>query len=324
MIAVDVGTRYVKICRLDKKGNDFDAKLFLKEIRDDDTPLNIIKDYIKSENLKNENVITSVGDSRALVRKLELPEMPAAELKSTIKLQAERMIYADLNDMDMDYHLLDSEQKNMMEILLVAVPRALVNERMSLIQNTGLNPVVVEIDNLAQANSFLTFEPEAAEQKVVLLDIGHSKSCFTILNKGKFCFTRNVDFGGQNITEVIAKDLQIPETNAEELKKLPEKWSSVGLNIKNILRKSLPDLLEAIYKSIEYCRSQHLIDELDKILITGGTANLNHIDDFFVEILGMEIERWNPLNYIASANEKEKGLNTAIALGMALRKFSNV
>jgi type IV pilus assembly protein PilM len=363
MIGIDVGTKNIKVCRVEKKGEEFYEVYSVmeavpdtgKEDREESTD-KILSGAIKSAALRqsilkekstDNSVVVSLANPDMLIRLLELPVMPREELESTIKLQAERFIFSDLNDMDIDFHSMppkietaaadqeDSKletegvetqepeaeaEENKMEVIFVAVPASMVDRQMQIVQDAGFNPVIMDINNLAMVNSYITFEPEAAQQAVILLDIGHTYTTFTILNNGRFCFTRNVKFGGRDLTEEIKKDMEVSLKKADELKKNPETWREIGLNMKGILRKKTPDLLEAVYKSIEYCKSQQLISGIDKMLLSGGTSFLHEIDDFFIDILGIQTERWNCFANIKLLKQKELGPYMSMALGLALRQ----
>lgn len=325
MIGIDVGTKNIKLCCVEKKSEEFlDVYYDMEPLPQSPTAKDysrIMKSMIKKAKVPKDEIITSVGDSEILIRKLDLPLMPKEELRSTIRLQAERLIYADLNEMDVDFHIRPGMQENRMDVIFVAVPKAVVDKGMEVIQYAGLNPYVMDVDNLAMANSFLVFEPEAYEKTVILVNIGHVKTCFTILCRGEFCFARNVGFGGKDIAVQIMKEMKIPYEKAEELKESPAKWSEYGLNIKNILRKSMPDVLEALYKSIEYCRSQRLIDKVDKIYLSGGVSCLDGIDAFLKSILDIEAEKWNSLRNIKLLRKKEQGEYMSVVLGIALRDY---
>jgi type IV pilus assembly protein PilM len=208
-----------------------------------------------------------------------------------------------------------------MDVLFVGVPVPMVDRIMRITGNAGLATEIMDIDNLALVNSFLAFEPEPVNESVVLINIGHVCSNLVVLENQQLRFIRNVTFGGRDVSSEIAQRLGVTEDMAEEIKKRPEFWKETGLNIRNVLRKSMPDLIEAIYRSIEFCMSRKKIVNVDRILITGGSAQLQGMDRFITEALGIDTERWNPLDGIAvpEGTRKEQGYMLSIALGLAIR-----
>lgn len=286
----------------------------------------LLKSIIKKNNIRETNAVASLLDAEVIVRSIELPLMPEEELKNMIRLQAERFIFTDLNEMDIDYNITSRDDKRM-ELLFIAAPAGILNKKVQEIQGAGLNPVIMDIHNLALANCFFSLGPEGSSgnnENIILVDIGHTKTYFTILKNRNFCFTKSIEYGGDNISKLIANELNMSLNDAEMLKKNPSKWNSSGLNMKSILRKSLPDLLEAVYKSVEYCKSQQSICSVDRIFLTGGSSYIEDIEDLFVEILGVKTEVWNPLSNIKTNIDQQKGQFMAVVLGLALRKYANV
>ncbi len=330
MLGIDIGSKNIKICKADKGSNGvYDILTVMLDIpqasndkEHDKVVSSVIKTTIKEKGFNDKNAVVAIGNSEIIVRKLDFPSMPREELDNTVRLQAERFIYSDLNEMDIDYYVEEKSDNSGMNVIFVAVPKGIVDRQMRLIQNSGLEPVIMDIDNMAMSNCFLAFGENPSEGTVLLMNIGHSKTCFTVFDRGSFCFTRNVQFGGKDIGIAIGNELEIPLEKAEELKMNPSEWTELGLNMKNVLRKCSPDLLEAVYRSIEYCKSQQLITRIDKILLTGGVACLQEIDEFFSGILGVDTIVWDPFSSIGTAENKDRGYFMGIALGLAIRDIN--
>jgi type IV pilus assembly protein PilM len=183
----------------------------------------------------------------------------------------------------------------------------------------------MDIDNLALVNCFLAFEPEPEKESVVLLDVGHTYTNISVLDSGQLRFIRNVAFGGKDISQEISNSYGMYFEMAEEIKKRPQLWGEIGLNMKNILKKSASELLEAIYRSIEYCMGRKKLLNVDKILLTGGTSSLQGFDSFVSDVLGIPTVKWNPIAHISTTGEcrKEQGQFLGVSLGLAIRENKN-
>jgi type IV pilus assembly protein PilM len=181
---------------------------------------------------------------------------------------------------------------------------------------------IVDIDHLALANCFLALEPGAGKEAVILLNIGHTQTNLSIVDAGELRFVRNVAFGGRDITRIIAQIMGISEEHAEDLKKNPQIWKECGVNIKDILRRSLPDVLEAIYRSIEYCMNRKKLVCVDRILLTGGSAALPGVSDFMKDALGIAAVPWNPLTRmnIAQKTILDMGYYLTVSIGLGMRE----
>ncbi|MHB9154479.1 MAG: type IV pilus assembly protein PilM [Endomicrobiales bacterium] len=334
MIGLDIGSKFIKICQVEKKGDKHHILLAMMATnplatrgeKQDADVVNRIRSALKGIELPSRAAATSVGGAQISARNFSFPLLTADELKGAVKLEAEQSIFSDLNMMYTDYQVLTPGDKEKLDVLYVAVPREMVERHMQIIESSGLDMMVMDIDNLALSNCYLAFDPNPGKESVVLLNIGHAQTNISVIDGGELRFVRNVSFGGKDISAEIANSFGVTPEAAEEIKKQPALWGELGLNIKNILRKSMPDLLEAIYRSIEYCMSRKKLINVDKILLTGGTSCLQGIDGFIAEVIGITTEKWNPIAgiEIKGRSKKEMGRFLSVALGLAIRGEKNV
>lgn len=353
MIGIDIGTKYIKLASLEKKEQAFHIRYALMGLnpsqaqgakqafnwykqqaagtnpslgqgaKQDGLLSSKIKSIAKESFPFDKRVAASIGGCQIISRNLEFASLGDEELQGAVLLEAKQSVSADLASMYSDYQVLSTLENSKLDTLFIAVPSNIVDRQVHLIESSGLNIEIVDIDNLAMTNCYNALDKNAKKQSVVLLDIGHSYTNIAVIDAGALRFVRNVNFGGANITAEIGDIYQLPQETAEEIKKRPDLWGELGLNIKNVLRKSMPDLLEAVYRSMEYCMGRKKIMNIDKILLTGGTSNLWGIDFFMSDALGIASERWNPLDYVECGVDSKKALGgfLSVALGLAVREW---
>ena len=104
-----------------------------------------------------------------------------------------------------------------MEVLLVAARKDLVNEYVSIIQEAGLNPAVIDVDAFAVENMF-ELNYDVPQEAIALIDIGSSNVNINVLENGVTAFTRDVGIGGRQFTEEIQRALNISYEEAEAMK----------------------------------------------------------------------------------------------------------
>jgi len=284
-----------------------------------------IKSMARDKFLFVNRAAASIGGSQIIARNFEIAPLGAEEMEGAVMLEAKQSVSADLNSMYCGFQVLSTLENQKRDTLFVAVPSQIVDRHIRIIEDSGLNIEILDIDNFAVTNCYTALDANAKNQSVVLLNIGHSFTNIAVLDMGVLRFVRNVNIGGANITSEIMNMYKLPSETAEEIKKRPDLWKELGLNIKNVLRKSMPDLLEAVYRSMEYCMGRKKILNIDKILITGGTSNLWGIDSFMADALGIASERWNPLDYIECGvdSKKQLGASLSVGIGLAVREWKN-
>ncbi len=332
MIGLDLGSKYIKICSLHAKadGNYVVYAAMTSSVSGEDkkdNPIilkNKINELAKQVRAKNNETYLSVGGMDLLARDFSMPKtIDAANLSGAVMLEAENVVFESLDNMYADYMLMPDSPEDKNDILFVASPKRHIDQIIESLSTTALSVEGVSIDNIALANAFVEFnEKRAAKESIVLVNIGSEVSNIAIIDKGQLRFIRNVAFGGSDVTAEIANVYEVSLDVAEQLKRQPEIWDSIGVNIKNILKISSSNLLEAIFRSMEYCVSRQKIGKVDRIMLTGGGALIKGMDTFIYDTLGISTDKWNPLNSekVRGVSNAELGYFIPVALGLALAK----
>lgn len=327
-IAVDIGTKNIKVCKVHAIGGVsavacavMSENVATGRPETDGVAAHKIREIIKSLPLASRSALISTGSSDMVTHNFSFPRMSPEELGGAVRFEAPQALSVDLRSMSTHYQVLSEIDASQDEVLYVAVPNQAINRLLRIASRGRIEVSAVDLDNLAIANCFTALEHDVEKQSAVILNIGYLHTNIVVMDAGKVRFVRNVPFGGQHITEAIAARYGVSLDTAEEIKRQSFLWNSMGLNIKNILRQCMPDLLEAVYRSIEYCMNRKRLLSVDRILLTGGTSNLTGLDRFVAEVFGIDTERWNPLDYIdvGEAGRKEYGQFMCVALGLALR-----
>ncbi len=149
--------------------------------------------------------------------------MTEAELAESIYWEAEQYIPFDIQDVNLDYQILDAgtgaDSKGTMDVLLVAAKKEKIADYTGVIAQAGRTPVVVDVDAFALQNAYEVNYGLDAQAVVVLLNAGASAININILSGDQSVFTRDISIGGNAYTEAVQKELNLPFESAEQLKK---------------------------------------------------------------------------------------------------------
>ena len=123
-------------------------------LMDSVTIINAIRDLIATSKTKTKEVVASVSGHSVIVKKITLPLMTEAELEESIQWEAERYIPFDINDVNIDFQTFGANPENpeVMDVVLVAAKKDIINDYVSVIMEAGLNPVIIDIDAFALEN----------------------------------------------------------------------------------------------------------------------------------------------------------------------------
>ncbi len=329
MIGLDIGSYYIKLCSIERRGPGINVSLAMM-VRNAISPQGgkhdhevsaIVNKLIRKADLSEGNVAFSASARNVVSRNFEFPKMTNEELKGAVQFEAAQASSLKTGEMYSDFVVLTTDAPKLDEVLYVAAPKNEIESCIQIVRKAGFTPSACDIGNIALANSFWTFDPNPSKESVVMVDIGHSTSNISIVDNDELRFVRSIECGGRDITKEISHHLGVSMDLAESIKRKPEMWNSLGLNMTNILKKSLPDMLEGLYRSVEYCMTRKKLPFVDQILVTGGSSSLLGIENFITESLGFRTKKWNPLvqSDVNIPAYKQWGQFLGVALGLAVR-----
>ena len=237
VVGLDIGSSAVKAVELKPAGKGFRVAAFAIEpvppdsivdgaIIDGGAVADAIRRVFERKTFKTKEVAASLSGNAVIVKKISLPVMTEAELGESIYWEAEQYIPFDIQDVNLDYQILDPgtgpDSKGTMDVLLVAAKKEKIADYTNVISQAGRVPVVVDVDAFALQNAYEANYGPQPGAIVVLLNAGASAININILNGDQSLFTRDISIGGNAYTEAVQKELGLPFERAEQAKRPPE------------------------------------------------------------------------------------------------------
>jgi len=208
------------------------------------------------------------------------------------------------------------------DVLLVAVPKALTNKYIQVTRAAGINLLSLETETIAISRSVVG----QAKDAVMVASIGASTTDIAVFSGGAIRFTRSIATGGQALERALAQSFNLAPGQAAEYirtygleEKLEGKVMSAIKPVFDIIRDELKRT-QAFFSS----RSQR---PLPRLILVGGTANLPGVLVYLADSLGMEVARGNPWEAISIPGNfpreqlEEIAPSFAVAAGLALKEI---
>ncbi len=321
---IDIGSSGVKLIELQEKKGKFELlKCAVNTISGEDAKTSL-KDLLALSKLSSRRVNISLSGPSVIVRYIEMPPMKKEELKSAIKFEGGKYIPFDINEAILDCAILDkSPASNANRVLLVAAKKDKVNSYMEIFKEIGMDIASIDVDTVAILNAFQRLSIETKQESVYAMrNIGARFSNMNIIIKSFFYFTRDILWGGLDITNRIKELLGLNPDEAEALKRNPGERKP---DIIRIITPALEKFISEIRMSLDYFEAQ-FGKSVERIYISGGTAHLFNMMDFLKESLEVEVILWDPFEGIKIIDEsfdkefKDSPGKFAVAMGLALRK----
>lgn len=335
-IGLDIGAQSIKCVKL-KVNNVTELVGFdLEEGALD--PTEVLKKIRHTQDADLVNI--SFCGASTVIRYVNFLRMNQTELRQALKFEAQKYIPFSLNEVNLDAEILKNDlPENKMLVLIAAIKKELIQQRLKNLENAGLRPKIIDIDSLALVNSFNFNYPkvDAVESKlednalatdnqsrkaICLLNIGASISNVNILNNGIPRLSRDIHCGGVNFTKKLMDIFEVDFKAAEELKINPteEKSDKVRAAVENVLT----NLAAEIRTSFDYYESQNT-SSVVKIFLSGGAGRTGGLAEMLSVSLGIPVESWDPFKQIKASDkiDMQKLSNFSgqfnIAVGLALR-----
>jgi type IV pilus assembly protein PilM len=342
VIGLDIGSSSIKVVELREAKDGFKLQhlgisplppeaIVDGALMDSVTIIDTIRDLVTSTS-KTRDVVTSVSGHSVIVKKITLPFMTETELEESIQWEAERHIPFDINDVNIDFQILGygSENPDLMEVILVAAKKDIINDYVSVIMEAGLNPVVMDIEAFALENMLgINYEIEK-DDIVAIANLGASVTNINILKDNLSAFTRDIFKGGNQITEEIQRQLHVDYEEAEKIKVGQKGEGASQSVVENVLRSASESLAVEIGNSLDFFQSSTTSQKISKLYVSGGGSKIKDFDIILQQQIGIPVEIANPFKRI-EYNEKsfdpeylrEIGPVMAVGVGLASRKVGD-
>jgi type IV pilus assembly protein PilM len=342
-VGLDIGSGSIKVCQLrpSKRGSyqlsAFGMVQLPPEAIVDGALMNStavvdgIQELFTSQKIKHREVATSVSGHSVIIKKINLPQMSPEELEESIQWEAEQYIPFDINDVNIDVQILNTEstQAGQMDVLLVAAKKDMVNDYTEVITSAGLTPVVVDIDAFAVQNQFEVNYEVPRSETVVLINIGASVTNINVLANGISTFTRDISIGGGQFTDAVQKALNVSYDEAEALKLGgggADSDAVVPQEVERVLQTESEAIANEVQRSLDFYAATSADAHLARIFLSGGSAKIPALVKTIEGRTGVPVEVMNPFRNIDISTGRfdpaylqNIAPMAAVSVGLALR-----
>jgi type IV pilus assembly protein PilM len=340
LVGLDIGSSAVKAVELKPAGKAYKVAAFGSEpippdsivdgaIMDGTAVVDAIRRLFDSRAIKTKEVAASLSGNAVIVKKISLPAMTEAELAESIYWEAEQYIPFDIQDVNLDYQILDRGDvggKSAMDVLLVAAKKEKIADYTGVIGQAGRVAVVIDVDAFALQNAYEVnygVEPGAV---VVLLNAGASATNINILQGEQSVFTRDISTGGNAYTEALQKELNLPFEQADHLKRGQPVDGVTFDDARPVLRAVTENAMLEVQKTFDFFKASASSDRISRIVVSGGASRAEGFTEMLAERFEAPVEVFDPFKRVAfdaskfNVDAAEIAPTAAVAVGLALRR----
>jgi type IV pilus assembly protein PilM len=340
ILAVDLGTRTTKAVLVERRGEIFaltryallDAPIFEKKISSE-LLAGHLREIVQKMDAQAKLVTLAVGLDDAVVKQIELPQIPVEDMRLVLKNNSKAYLQQDLSGHVFDCHIFppklsdkaDASKAAMVPKLKVLVGGAkqdLLNTFQAGVMEAGLAAHQIIPGLIGPLNAFEASLPDAfAKDTVALVDIGFRHSSICIMDRGELVLMRVVNIGGDRLTAGLAESMNISYAEAEGIKvgMAPEVQSALEMQVQPLGRE--------LRASLDFFEHQH-DRPISQVYVSGGSAQSELITQILHSEMLVDCKTWNPIQFMQLALPGQQavemehiGPQLTVAIGAALVAF---
>lgn len=343
LLGLDISSTSVKLLELSRSGDKYRVESYAveplppnavveKNISDVDGVGEAIKRVLARAKTNTKYAAVAVAGSAVITKTIEMDgALSDTEMESQINVEADQYIPYPLDEVAIDFEVIGPSPRNpsQVEVLLAACRRENVEMRESALAVAGLTAKVVDIEAHAMKRAFeliqRRLQGKPQDLVVAIIDIGSTMTTLSVIAEDRSIYTREQLFGGKQLTEEIQRRYGLSFEEAGLAKKqggLPDDYQ------REVLEPFKEAVLQQVTRSLQFFFSSSRYDDVDYIVLAGGTASIDGLADMIQNKLGTPTLIANPFSDMAI----DKGRVNAqalevdapammIACGLAMRSF---
>ena len=292
--------------------------------RVDEDISSLLADLLRESNVSTREVVFAIPTTAAFITTISFPKALESEIPQAIKYEARKYVPIPIAEVVLEWTVLEeAEARDDIRVLLVAVPREVVEKFKRVGEITKLTIRALEVEPFSVARSLIGHE----STPTLILDFGHQTSSLIFVDRGFVRMVSAISHGSHELTRALERGLGVGLARAETSKR--EVGLSERIEEQEITSVIVPllDTLFAEFGRLVSLYTRRAQRRTQKIILPGGGAHLKGIVEYTVSKLGLETTRGNPFARVVTPPFMQPilnqvGPNLSVATGAALRGLS--
>jgi type IV pilus assembly protein PilM len=335
-VGLDIGSGIIKLVVIDHSGSEPELikvattevatdAIVEGEVMDPGIVAEAVRGLFSTAGVKQRSVVTAVGGRDVIVKKIQMDRMKEADAREVIRWEAEQHVPFDMANVELDFQILDPDADGLqMNVLLVAAKRELVEGRVGLLKEAGLQAAVIDVDAFAIHNAFELNHPDAMQGVVGLVNIGHEVTNVNVLEDGVPVLTRDLSVGTRRFRE----DLQREKGLSAEASEQVVQGRTQSADLAGYVEARGEEIAVGVERAAAFlATASRSAGGLSGVFTSGGGARIPGLNEALAERLKVPVELASPLQRLKvrdsvfeSVSVDELAPLLMLSVGLALRR----
>jgi type IV pilus assembly protein PilM len=292
-------------------------------IKDVEKFLHILLEGLAKNKVSGGEVYGVINSSNIIIREIRIPKVDEKQIASIINYQLDEYLPVEpegyvVQFIPLDFIIEDGAEKQ--NIMLIGVPKTIVEPHLNLLQNLDLKPVVLDYAGNA-ISKLISFNEKingAYENKINIacVDLEHESTALNIIEKGMMSISRVVK---EEIKPIVYEDAALTSDETSQPAGSPE---TGGTNepdgsdnaVASGLKRNLGVILDGIDMVFRYYSSRETENDIDLILLHGDYSNIDGIENLISRYFDIPCVKLNALDKVKFNGDLAKFANAIGAL----------
>lgn len=295
------------------------------EIMDPGIVSEAITTTLANAGVTTKDVVTAVGGRDVIIKKIQIERVKEQQARELMRWEAEQHVPFDMESVEIDFQILDPEgDSSDMSVLLVVAKRELVEAKVRVLAEAGLQATRVDVDAFALHNAFERNYPDAMNGVVALVNIGHEVTNVNILDEGVPVLTRDITVGTRRFREDLQRDHGLPQQAAAAMLQGFDRSPELDA----VIEGRGEEISVGVERAVAFLSSSsRSAGQLRAVYVCGGGSRIPGLTDALGARLRFGVEQANPLATLTIRDGALESLDAdtvapllMLPIGLALRQ----
>lgn len=285
----------------------------------------VIMTAVGQSGIKTKNVVIGMPSNKTFTTIIDVPNMPDAELRNSIKYQIDQYIPTAITETKVDWALLGQSlhDPKQQEVLLASTSNAYAEERLEFIESLGFNVIGAEPDPIAMVRSLL---PSDVHDARLIIDVGERSTDLAITFGDSPRLVRNIPTGLGSLIKSAVQNLNVQEDQARQfILKFGLAPDRLEGQVYRAIEGTLDNFAAELVKSIKFFQTRYPNTPVGGILLSGFSAIVPQFGEYVTAKTGVPSSIANPWQRVHVAQPDQQQLGSiasefATVIGLAQRK----
>lgn len=333
--ALDIGTTAVRVVQLSRDGTGWtlahygaaplDIRLSSSDSADDQRKLGeVIMTVIGQSGIRTKNVVLGVPSNKMFATVVDLPDMPEAELASTVKYQADQFIPMSLDEVKVDWAVLSKPDKASpkTEVLLASVANTFIEARLDLIEGLGFDVGAIEPDSVALVRSL---QPVGVAEGNLIIDFGDFATDIIMTYDDSPRLIRSIPTGVQSLVKATTQNLNVQTEQAQQfILKFGLHKDKLEGQVYHAMESTVDQFVVEVVKSVKFFQTRYPNIPIRNMIVSSYAVTVPGFSDYLAEKIGIPVINGNPWQTVKVSAADQVALQPlssqfGVAIGLAQR-----